>query len=185
MNGFVGEIRMFAGNFAPRNWAFCQGQLLAIAQNTALFSILGTIYGGDGRTTFALPDLRGRVPYSSGTGPGLPTIRQGAKAGTETNTMTTLTMPNHNHLVQVTKDKMKIPVGDGAATTTDPNGAYLTDTAVNFYSNVNPTGFYGDLMATLSATLDNTGNQQPYNNIMPSLVMNYIICMMGTYPSRS
>jgi len=97
---FIGEISMFGGNFAPRNWAFCDGQLLAISQNTALFSLLGTIYGGDGRTTFALPDLRGRVPIHSGNGPGLSNYRVGQKGGTETVTLNVTQIPSHNHTVK-------------------------------------------------------------------------------------
>ena len=94
---FVGEIRMFAGNFAPRGWAFCDGQLLAVSQNDALFSLLGTIYGGDGRTTFGLPDLRGRVPIHAGSGPGLSPRRLGAKAGAENVTLTVNQLPSHSH----------------------------------------------------------------------------------------
>ena len=94
---FVGEIRMFAGNFAPRGWAFCDGQLLATSQNDALFSLLGTIYGGDGRTTFGLPDLRGRIPVHAGTGPGLSPRRLGAKAGAEKVTLTVNELPSHTH----------------------------------------------------------------------------------------
>ena len=96
---FVGEIRMFAGNFAPRNWAFCDGQLLSISQNDALFSLFGTIYGGDGRTTFGLPDLRGRTAVHPGTGPGLSNRRWGEKGGTETTTMTINQMPVHHHVI--------------------------------------------------------------------------------------
>ncbi|NOT56941.1 MAG: phage tail protein, partial [Deltaproteobacteria bacterium] len=111
---FIGEIIMFGGNFAPRGWAFCNGQLLSIAQNTALFSILGTTYGGDGRTTFALPDLRGRVPVHAGNsqGPGLPPVQLGEMAGSPSVTLTVSQMPMHNHLV----------VASQTATTTDPNG---------------------------------------------------------------
>ncbi len=186
MEGYIGEIRMFAGNFAPRNWAFCQGQLLAISQNTALFSILGTTYGGDGRTTFGLPDLRGRIPYESGNGPGLPDVRMGAKAGTETNTMTTLTMPSHNHMVAVTKDKIKIPVGEGTREEAAPDDAYLTTQAANFYASAATAGqHYAPLIAQLSATLGQTGSQQPYNNLQPFLAMNYVVCLTGVYPSRS
>lgn len=97
--GFIGEIKMFGGNFAPRSWAFCEGQLLSIASNTALFSILGTTYGGDGRTTFGLPDFRGRVSIHQGTGPGLPTYRLGAKGGSPTTTLNILNMPAHNHTI--------------------------------------------------------------------------------------
>ena len=99
MEGTIGEIRMFAGTFAPRTWAFCQNQILSIAQNTALFSILGTTYGGNGQTTFALPDFRGRVAVGTGTGPGLSNIQLGQMAGTPTVTPTTNNMPAHNHAV--------------------------------------------------------------------------------------
>src|SRR6188768_4208877 len=103
MEGTIGEIRMFAGNFNPRSWAFCQNQLLAIAQNTALFSILGTTYGGNGQTTFALPDLRGRVPIHSGNsnGPGLSTYSLGQISGTETTTLLQTNLPSHNHTIGV------------------------------------------------------------------------------------
>src|SRR3954470_11528121 len=96
---FIGEIVMFAGNFAPRNWAFCQGQLMSIAQNTALFSLLGTTYGGNGQTTFGLPDLRGRVPVGQGTGPGLANVILGESAGETNHTLISTEMPMHNHLV--------------------------------------------------------------------------------------
>src|SRR6476620_8139642 len=104
MEGYIAESRLFAGNFAPRGWAFCQGQLLSISQNTALFSILGTTYGGNGQTTFGLPDLRGRVPIHSGgsQGPGLSPYDLGEMGGTETNTLTINQMPAHNHTVQFT-----------------------------------------------------------------------------------
>ncbi len=101
MEGMIGEVRMFAGNFAPRSWALCEGQLLPISQNTALFSILGTTYGGDGRTTFALPDLRGRVPIQQGNGPGLSSYNLGLKGGHEQVTLTEPNMPSHNHLVLI------------------------------------------------------------------------------------
>jgi microcystin-dependent protein len=99
MEGTIGEIRMFAGTFAPRTWAFCSNQLISIAQNTALFSILGTTYGGNGQTTFALPDFRGRVAVGTGTGPGLPNVQLGQMAGTPTVTLLTTNMPAHNHAV--------------------------------------------------------------------------------------
>ncbi len=101
----IGEIKFFAGNFAPRGWAFCDGQLLAISQNTALFSILGTTYGGDGRTTFGLPDMRGRSPLHAGRGPGLSDIRQGQKGGSETVTGNNATLANHVHSIET------VPIG--------------------------------------------------------------------------
>ena len=104
MEGTIGGIRGFAGNFAPRAWAFCEGQLIAIAQNTALFSILGTTYGGDGRTTFGLPDLRGRIPISAGTGPGLSTHKLGSRSGIEDVTLNILNLPNHFHLATTTHE---------------------------------------------------------------------------------
>ena len=110
---FVGEIRMFAGNFAPRGWAYCDGQLLAVSQNDALFSLFGTIYGGDGRTTFGLPDLRGRFPIHAGQGPGLSNRRLGSKGGAETVTVTANQLPSHTHPIKGTNDN---------ATASDPAG---------------------------------------------------------------
>ncbi|MEM1323716.1 MAG: tail fiber protein [Bacteroidota bacterium] len=188
MNGYIGEIRMFGGNFAPRSWAFCYGQLLSIAQNTALFSIIGTIYGGDGRTTFALPDLRGRIPYSTGNGPGLPSVRMGQRGGTETNTMTILTMPSHSHLIQVTKAEVKLPVSIAAADENSPNEAFLTTQTNEFYSSAATAGqFYGpgSTISNLSLTDTPTGSQQSYNDMAPVLALNYIICLQGIFPSRN
>ncbi len=169
--GFLGEIRMFAGNFAPRSWAFCEGQLLPIAQNTALFSILGTIYGGDGRTTFALPDLRGRSPISSGNGPGLPSYREGEKSGTPTNTLTVGQMPSHNH-------PTAIQVNTGAAGESNPQNQFLG--AANRYAEA----------ATANAALGgvasgNSGGNQSVNNMQPFQAVNYIIALQGTFPSRN
>src|SRR5688572_13508567 len=99
MEGYLAQVIMFAGNFAPRGWAFCQGQILSIAQNTALFALLGTTYGGNGQTTFALPDLRGRVPVGTGQGPGLPSVTLGELAGEPAHTLISTEMPAHNHMV--------------------------------------------------------------------------------------
>tara|TARA_R110002072_G_scaffold302710_2_gene487692 strand:+ start:226474 stop:226992 length:519 start_codon:yes stop_codon:yes gene_type:complete len=168
---FLGQVIMFGGNFAPRGWAFCDGQLLSIAQNTALFSILGTTYGGDGRTTFGLPDLRGRIPMGEGNGPGLTPRALGAKTGKETNILNVTQLPSHNHTASV-------QVNTDAAATTDPNGhflapaeAYATDGTAN---------------ASLGGvTCGNTGGNQPVDNIQPVQVINYIIALQGTFPSRS
>ncbi len=164
----IGEITMFGGNFAPRDWAFCDGQLLPIAQYAALFSILGTTYGGDGRTTFALPDLRGRVAVHEGQGPGLSNRPLGQKNGTETNTMTIAEMPNHNHTLN-TKEE---------GNTDDPNGSYIAGSGQLSFG----TSTDNDLNA---AAIGNTGGNQAQNNMQPYTVVNYIIALQGTFPSRN
>ncbi|MEM1320930.1 MAG: tail fiber protein [Bacteroidota bacterium] len=185
MNGILGEIRIFAGNFAPKKWAFCEGQIINISDNNALYAILGTMYGGDGRTNFHLPDLRGRVPYSTNEDrSALPFGIQGTTGGAETHVMTVAEMPPHIHTLQVSKDKLKIPVGSGAASTPDPNGALLTQTSANFYSTTY-TALYGALALGLSITLNNTGSAQPFNIVQPSLAVHYIICTDGIFPARN
>lgn len=170
MEGYLAQIIMFGGTFAPRGWANCEGQLLAISSNSALFSLIGTIYGGDGRTTFALPDLRGRVPVGIGNGPGLSSYPQGQKSGTENNTLSIGQLPSHNHTVSLPAKEeanAEVPTGnviagagfDGFGTTSDTNMAAL------------PVG--------------NTGGSQPINNVQPVLGMRYIICIQGIFPSRS
>lgn len=177
----IGEIRMFGGNFAPRAWALCDGQLLPINQNTALFSIIGTIYGGDGRTTFALPDIRGRAVIGPGNGPGLPSYREGQKGGTETNTMTVATMPSHTHSYTF-KASNGAPVAGVASifseySVTATNGDAISATR---YSATNNGSMHQDAFA-----LGNTGGGQSFNNMMPYLTVNYVICMQGVFPSRS
>ena len=169
---FLGEIVMFGGNFAPRGWAMCDGQLLPIAQHTALFSILGTTYGGDGRTTFALPDLRGRVPVHAGTGPGLTNRRLGEKSGTETNTLLVDNLPSHSHTINavIEDGNQSLPTGNL------PAGTKLLDTE---YSDAS-----GD--TTMDATMvNNTGNGTGVDNMQPYLTVNYIIALVGTFPSRN
>jgi len=169
---FIGEIKMFAGNFAPRGWAFCDGQLLPIAQHSALFSILGTIYGGDGRTTFALPDLRGRVAIHPGHGPGLSDYRQGTTGGTESNTLTVNQIPSHTHTVNAVAED-----GNQSVPTNHlPAGTKVLDQE---YSDA-------DATTTMKSTMiNNTGGGLPVNNIQPYGTVNYIICLEGIYPSRS
>jgi microcystin-dependent protein len=169
--GFIGEIRMFAGNFAPKDWAFCQGQLLSISQNTALFSILGTTYGGDGRVTFALPNLSGRVPVGVGQGAGLTNRQLGEMSGTETVTLTTAQMPAHSHTVNaVTADgNQNLPTNSFPAN---------TKTLDKEYSTVAPNTTMNPTMIGVS------GGSQPFGVMQPSLGMNYIICVNGIYPSR-
>lgn len=184
MQPTLAEIRMFGGNFAPRGWAFCHGQLLSIAQNQALFSLLGTIYGGDGRTTFALPDMRGRIAYGPGTGPGLSTYREGQRLGTETNTMTIQNMPSHNHTGQITGTPT-LPVG-GSANADDPSDAFLTTSSSDVYNSTPDAGAtLGPVTNGLSVTIQNAGNSQAYNNIQPVQVVNFIIAIQGLFPSRS
>lgn len=161
---------MFAGNFAPRGWAFCDGQLLAVSQNDALFSLLGTIYGGDGRTTFGLPDLRGRVPIHAGSGPGLSPRRLGAKAGTEKVTLTTNQLPSHTHALHV---------NTAAANVRSPQNALLAQTTTLLYNEqLAPT--------TMSPqAITNTGGSQSHTNLQPFLCIHFIIALFGIYPSRS
>jgi microcystin-dependent protein len=172
MSAFIGQIIMFGGNFAPRNWALCDGQLLAISQNQALFSILGTTYGGDGRTTFGLPDLRGRVAMHAGSGPGLTPRPLGQKSGSETNTLNVNQLPQHTH-------GLAIPVSDEDPTSDEPNGQVLA--AGQMYTPNPASGqFYGSGLNT-----GPTGASNSVNNIQPYTVVNYIICLQGIYPSRN
>jgi microcystin-dependent protein len=168
---FVGEIRMFASNFAPHGWAFCDGQLLAISQNDVLFSLLGTIYGGDGRTTFGLPDLRGRIPIHAGNGPGLSSRQLGAKAGEETVTLTVNQIPNHSHPPAAVS---------GAGNSVSPEAttwAGAPGSAIYVGGSAPDTDLAPDIAAA-------TGNSQSHTNIQPSLCVNFIISLYGIDPSR-
>jgi len=185
MQPTLGEIRMFAGNFAPRAWALCQGQLLPISQNQALFSILGTTYGGDGRTTFGLPDMRGRVTMSAGNGPGLTPRHIGAKSGTQDNTLTTNQLAQHNHIVQVTP-AASVKVSEATQDENSAVGNFLTEVNPNpFYASTGGTENYGGVSGNFTVELGNTGSSTPVNNMGPYLVLNYIICLQGVFPSRS
>ena len=166
---FVGEIRMFAGNFAPRGWAFCDGQLLAISANQALFDLLGTTYGGDGRKTYGLPDLRGRIPIEQGTGSGLSSRTLGAKGGSESVTLTTGQMASHSH---------EWNANTAVATGTNPQGMVLAT----------PQGFRIFDPETQNTNLDPTtiakaGGSQPHSNLMPTLCVSFIIALFGLFPS--
>ena len=168
---FVGEIRMFAGNFAPRSWAFCDGQLLAVGSNDALFSLLGTMYGGDGRTTFGLPDLRGRVPLHAGSGPGLTPRTQGAKSGAEKITLTTNQLASHQHTLRGS---------DAAATSTNPGGNYLARPDKSMYRMTGTPGPELD-----PSTIGATGGSASHANIQPFLCVHFIIALVGIFPSRN
>jgi microcystin-dependent protein len=179
MEGTIGEIRMFAGTFNPRTWAFCNSQLISIAQNTALFSILGTTYGGNGQTTFGLPDFQGRVAVGTGTGPGLPNVQLGEKAGANNVTLLTTNMPAHNHIVtgQVTPQAAT----DGSLNS-DPNSRFLGPGA--FFAGAADNANMAPIPATGLATGIN-GSSQPFSIMQPYLGMNYVICMFGIFPSRN
>lgn len=165
---FIAEIVMFGGNFAPRSWAFCQGQILSIAQNTALFSLLGTTYGGNGQTTFALPDLRGRVPIQPGQGPGLTPRVLGEQGGQENVTLLTTQIPAHTHSLGATT---------AAAGDTIPTGNILSEGSFYHAPPAN---------TTLSPTaIGPTGGSQPHNNMQPFLAINFIIATQGIFPSRN
>lgn len=168
---FVAEVKIYACNFAPRGWAFCNGQLLPIAQNTALFSLVGTTYGGDGRTTLGLPNLQGRAAMHPGNGPGLTSRRLGEVGGRTAETLSTGQMPQHNHLLNGNSEP---------ATTGDPAGAQLADTA--------PLKNYGpsrDNEILVSQAVTNAGGGQPHNNLQPFQSLNFVIALLGVYPSRS
>lgn len=168
---FTGEIRMFAGNFAPRGWAFCDGQLQAVSQNDALFSLLGTIYGGDGRTTFGLPDLRGRTPLHAGTGPGLSARRLGTGGGIEEVTLTVNQLASHSH------DFNANPLaGDKSAPAGNVVAGRIGDpTYVESDQDVDMAG----------AATSNAGGSQSHTNLMPTLCVHFIIALYGIYPSRN
>ncbi len=185
MEPFIAQIMMFGGNFAPRGWAFCNGQLLAISQYAALFSLIGTTYGGDGRTTFGLPDLRGRAPIHVGQGPGLSSREWGQRLGGETNTMTVPQMPNHSHTANTTGN-ISIAVSAETGEENTPNGQYLA-AGNNFYNDSPTTGanLSGGSATNLATTIGNTGGQQPMNNMQPSLAIYYVIALQGIFPSRS
>jgi microcystin-dependent protein len=165
---FLGQIMLVPYNFAPRGWAFCAGQILPISQNSALFSLLGTSYGGNGTTTFALPDLRGRVAVGVGQGPGLSPYNLGQQAGAENVTLLQQQMPIHNHVASA---------NNGSATATRPAGTVPAGggsyAAASDGTTMNPT------------FIQNAGGSQPHNNIQPFLGLNYIIALTGVFPSRN
>ena len=173
-NPFVAEIRIFAGNFAPRGWATCDGQLLPISQNTALFSLLGTTYGGNGTTNFALPNLQGSAPLQFGQGPGLSLYDLGQTGGQQTVTLLTSEMPGHTHQAQANAggNNKQSPAGNAWSTL----GA--TRTPPPLYST-------GQNAQMSPAALGVTGGSQPHNNMSPYLCLLFIIAMQGVFPPRS
>jgi microcystin-dependent protein len=171
---FIAEIRMFAGNFAPNGWALCDGQLMSISQNTALFSLLGTTYGGNGTTNFGLPDLQGCAPMQQGQGPGLTERVLGETAGEQTATLTAQQMAAHPHLVNASTT---------TGTTGSPGGAAFAKAmfgkvGANIYSTAAPN------IAMNPQTTGINGGGQPHNNMPPYLAVNFIIALVGIFPSR-
>ena len=187
---FLGMIITVPYNFAPQGWAFCNGQILSISQNTALFALLGTTYGGDGVTTFALPDLRGRVPVSSGQAPGLSNYDIGEIGGTENITLTINQMPAHNHLITLNNLTATANARNSAGNSQTPAGnvpaveaAGVTET----YSNApaNTTMAPGAVTVTGTATASVAGNNLPVQILSPFLTVNYCIALQGIFPSRN
>ncbi len=166
---FIAEIKIFAGNFAPRGWAFCNGDLLPIAQNTALFSLVGTIYGGDGRTTLGLPNLQGRAPMHPGRGPGLTDRRLGEAGGSEMVTLNSNQIAPHTHAVRATAE---------APDTNSPAGARPAAAPVFEAGDATKTAMSDQSVAPV-------GGGQPHNNLQPVLTLNFIIALQGLYPSRA
>jgi microcystin-dependent protein len=175
-NPFVAEIRIFPFNFAPKGWAFCDGQLLSISENTALFSLLGTTYGGNGVVTFALPDLQGSVPLQQGQGPGLSQYFLGEQTGTDTVTLLTSELPAHTHTVEADFDHFN-------AKATSPNGAVLVNDAPKLTFANAPAS--PNLQPMNPAMISVAGGSLPHNNLMPYLTLNYCIALQGVFPLRT
>ena len=175
---FIGQLMLFGGNFCPRGWANADGQLLAISSNTALFSLYGTTYGGDGRTTFALPDLRGRSAVHVGNGPGLPSVSQGQRGGSTSFSIATNNMPSHSHTATAIANGV-----EAAANQTDPAGHALAETAAAIYSNATPSSALNS--STVTVTIANTGGGQGINQRSPFLVLRWCVALVGIFPSRN
>jgi microcystin-dependent protein len=196
MEPFIALITMFGGNFSPRGWSFCQGQILSIAQNTALFSLLGTTYGGNGQTTFGLPDLRGRVPVGTGQGPGLSVINMGEMSGSPTTTLLITNMPAHNHLADASNLVVTPSASTAAATTNIPGSTLVpaklptigggpSATNINGYALKDNTATLASGTVSGSINVGIAGGSQPFSIMQPYLGMNYIIAVEGIFPARN
>ncbi len=180
MEGTIGVVTPWAANFAPLGWMFCQGQLLSIATYSTVFSLIGTTYGGDGVTTFALPDLRSEVAIGTGQGPGLTNRVLGQVVGTENNTLTQAQMAQHTHTLTISA---AVPANVNAASQATPQGAYPAVSSTAIYNSQPTSGVFGTtLPATVNVGL--VGNGLPVYNVQPVLCLNYIICVEGIWPSR-
>lgn len=185
---FIAQITLFAGNFPPRGWAFCDGQILPINTNTALFSLVGTTYGGDGQSTFGLPDLRGRVPMhvgDSGQGPGGVNVNLGQKSGAENTTLVENNLPSHTHVPTVT-NTLEIAVQTGTQNSDDPDQAVLA-AGPNIYSDLaaDATMGTGSIAGDVTVSNANTGNGQAFSRLQPYTGVNFIIALIGTFPSQN
>jgi len=179
---FVGEVKLLGFNFPPLGYMTCQGQLLSIAQNTALFALLGTTYGGDGQTTFALPDLQGRVPIGQGQGPGLPYYSMGEEAGSPTITLTTANLPQHVHTANNLLVQVKASTANAGEQS--PEGTFpAVTTSSNYADAATANSFTGG--TTITGSLDPTGNSMPFSITNPYLCLNYSIAIEGIFPSRN
>ena len=168
---FVGQIRIFAGNFAPQGWVFCDGQLLSIAENSVLFALIGTTYGGDGVNTFAVPDLRGRLPIDKGQGPSTSSYVIGQSGGVENVTLTTQQIPSHAHTVSATGNPGSTDKPSNAVPALYPDGIPVD--GINISGTMNP------------ASISNTGGSQPHNNVKPYVAVRYIIALFGIFPTQN
>ena len=194
MEAYMGTVMAWAPNFAPRGWAFCQGQTLSISQNSALFALLGTTYGGDGQTTFRLPDLRGRIPLGAGNGPGLSSYDLGQSAGTENVTITLNEMPAHNHPAQTGNAPIQVSAAN-ADTSTPANGLSIAIpgtvlgrdfTATLGFNSAAPSVTLNQATSgPASVNVGVAGGSQPHNNMQPYLALNFIICTEGIFPPRN
>ncbi len=181
MDQILGQLMLFGGNFAPRGWAQCNGQLMPIAPNQALFSILGVTYGGDGITTFALPDLRGRICTHPGQGPGLKSVTLGQMYGSANNTLNATNLPPHNHIATAGTVNIEVSANDDEDND-NPVGSYLRKQSTSIYSNTSNANM-GALASNTTTTP--SGGNQPLANTQPTLGLTYCIALTGIYPSRN
>lgn len=179
MEGYIGEIRLFAGNFAPRGWVFCDGTQYSISNNEVLFSIIGTIYGGDGQNNFKVPDLRGRIPVGTGQGPGLSNIILGQAGGVENTAMSIGQMPSHSHAATAT---ISFPAFSDGGDSGSPSGAILGGLQGAYSTQPADTHI---APAVTKGSLSVTGSGMPFGIVNPVMATNYIICFEGIYPSRN
>lgn len=190
---FIGQISTFGFNFAPRGWSLCAGQILPISQQTTLFSLLGTTYGGDGRSTFALPDFRGRFPMNYGAGPGLPPYPIGMRSGHYFHNISTTELPAHTHgaSVEVTSATLAASTEKGSIATAEADAYIASQTGLGAAENFVPNGSEGTtanlsgVTVSSTATIQNTGGNQAMNIMNPFLAINFSIALLGIYPSRN